>query len=31
MYPVLLGNALKWAASKEALEWAKKNHTTIFK
>jgi type 1 glutamine amidotransferase len=31
IYPVLLGNALKWASSKEALDWAKKNHTKIFK
>ena len=30
-YPVLLGNALKWAGSKEALDWAKANHTDIFK
>lgn len=30
-YQQLIRNAIKWAASKEALDWAKKNHTTIFK
>jgi len=30
-YQILIDNAIKWAASPEALAWAKKNHTTIFK
>lgn len=30
-YQLLIRNAIKWAASKEALDWARKNHTTIFK
>ena len=29
-YQVLIDNAIKWAASPEALAWAKANHTTIF-
>ena len=29
-YQLLIRNAIKWAASPEALAWAKANHTTIF-
>jgi type 1 glutamine amidotransferase len=29
-YQLLVDNAIKWAASKEALAWAKAHHTTIF-
>jgi hypothetical protein len=29
-YQVLIDNAIKWAASPEALAWAKAHHTTIF-
>jgi uncharacterized protein len=30
-YQLLVDNAIKWAASPEALAWAKAHHTTIFK
>jgi len=30
-YQLMIRNAIKWAASKEALDWARKNHTTIWK
>jgi type 1 glutamine amidotransferase len=30
-YQQMIRNAIKWAASKEALDWARKNHTTIWK
>ena len=30
-YRMLVDNAIKWAASPEALAWAKANHTTIWK
>ena len=30
-YQLMIRNAIKWAASKEALDWARQNHTTIWK
>jgi type 1 glutamine amidotransferase len=30
-YQLMIRNAIRWAASKEALDWARKNHTTIWK
>jgi len=31
VYRTLVMNAIRWAASPDAMAWAKKNRTTIFK